>query len=126
MTRIDSGLSRNQDAAARPVVLASGSATRAAMLAAAGVLAEVAPPAVDEAGIKASLAQQGTDAADVARALAELKALRVSRGRPGALVIGADQVLVCNGILFDKPADRDHARAALQAPRAEEAGSQPL
>lgn len=50
---------------------------------------------------------------DTAVALAELKASRISRNQPGAFVIGADQILACNGVWFDKPPDMDHARAHL-------------
>ena len=63
----------------------------------------------------------GAPADAVAEALAELKALRVSQRHPGALVIGADQMLDCDGVWFDKPADLAAARApapgaARQAP----------
>ena len=53
--------------------------------------------------------------AQVAETLAELKAQRVARKHAGALVIGADQMLSCNDVWFDKPADRDHAAAQLRA-----------
>lgn len=99
------------------VVLASGSATRLKMLRDAGVPAIADPAHVDEAAIKDSLAQEGADASRVAEALAELKAVRTARRRPGMLVIGADQVLECEGRLYDKPADMDGARAQLQALR---------
>jgi septum formation protein len=56
-------------------------------------------------------------AADVALSLAVLKAIRVSPRHPDALVIGADQMLECQGRWFDKPADRDRARAQLLALR---------
>lgn len=95
------------------IVLASSSATRIAMLRRAGVDLIADRPAVDEAGIKESLRADGASAGDVAETLAELKAMRVSRGHPGALVIGADQMLECGAVWFDKPADADHARAQL-------------
>jgi septum formation protein len=99
------------------IVLASASATRAAMLRAAGLAPECCPPGVDEAEVKASLAAEGASARDVAETLAEMKALRVSARRPGAVVIGADQVLECDGRLFDKPTDRAAAAAQLRALR---------
>ncbi len=99
------------------IVLASGSATRAQMLRQAGVELVIDAPALDEAGVKAALHADGATAADVAETLAELKATRVSRNHPGALVIGADQILQCGDIWFDKPADDDHARAQLIALR---------
>ncbi|GAA4253902.1 septum formation protein Maf [Azospirillum formosense] len=96
------------------VVLASGSRTRAEMLERAGVRVTLAPAAVDEEEIKLAARAEGAPVEDVAEALAELKAQRVTRKHPGALVIGADQMLECEGRWFDKPADRDAARAQLQ------------
>lgn len=99
------------------VILASGSATRRAMLAAAGVPVIPSPAAVDEAEVKASMQAQGASPADVAEALAVLKAQRVSRRFAGDLVIGADQMLDCDGLWYDKPADRAAARDQLLALR---------
>ncbi|AWJ84011.1 septum formation protein Maf [Azospirillum sp. TSH58] len=96
------------------VVLASGSRTRAEMLERAGVRVTLAPAAVDEEEIKLAARAEGAPVEDVAEALAELKAQRVTRKHPGALVIGADQMLDCEGRWFDKPADRDAARTQLQ------------
>ena len=56
---------------------------------------------------------EGAPARDIADALAELKAQRVAMRRPDRLVLGADQVLVCDGRLFDKPADLAEARTQL-------------
>ena len=104
-------------AAATSLILASGSVVRARLLAEAGVAfrREVAP--VDEAEIKATVAGEGGTAAMAAETLAELKAQRVSRRHPEALVIGADQILECDGTWFDKPADAAAARATLVALR---------
>lgn len=99
------------------IVLASGSATRAAMLRDAGVDVTTDPPAIDEAEVKTALKADGATAGDVAETLAELKAMRISRNHPGALVIGADQMLQCGDVWFDKPPDTDHARAQLTALR---------
>lgn len=101
----------------RPVILASASPYRARMLSNAGIMAEIYPANIDEAALKQSMQREGMEAADIARGLAEMKALRVSRTRANALVIGADQILVCNGVLFSKPPDLAHARAGLQALR---------
>ncbi|MGE0119315.1 MAG: Maf family protein [Dongiaceae bacterium] len=103
--------------ASPPLVLASASAIRAALLRAAGVPIIVDAAAIDEAEAKASLRTAGAGAAATAEALAELKAQRISRRHAGALVLGADQVLECNGILFDKPADPAGARRQLLALR---------
>jgi septum formation protein len=99
------------------LILASGSAIRAELLARAGLSVTSEPAAVDEDAIKASFRAERADPATCATALAEAKAERVGRRHPGALVIGADQILVCNGVWFDKPPDRAHARAQLQALR---------
>ena len=96
------------------VVLASGSRTRAEMLERAGVRVTLAPAAVDEEEIKLAARAEGAPVEDVAEALAEMKAQRVTRKHPGALVIGADQMLDCEGRWFDKPGDRTAARAQLQ------------
>ena len=87
------------------LVLASGSATRRERLASAGLSFAVVPPAVDEAEMKVALRAEQATASQAAEALAELKALAVSRIRPDALVIGADQLLECEGAWFDKPTD---------------------
>ncbi|ANC92587.1 septum formation protein Maf [Azospirillum humicireducens] len=95
------------------LVLASGSRTRAAMLEQAGVGAILDKPLVDEDEVKAAGRAEGVPAEAVAEALAELKAQRITRRHPGALVVGADQMLECEGRWFDKPADRAAARAQL-------------
>jgi len=99
------------------IVLASGSATRAAMLANAGVafVADTAP--VDEASVKAAMREETDNPARVAEVLAELKATRVSARHPGVIVIGADQMLECERMWFDKPTDRAAARRQLEALR---------
>ena len=86
-----------------PVILASASRARASMLQAAGVSIEVVPARVDESELKIALRSQGADPAEVAVALAELKALQVSRGHPGRLVLGAHQMLDCDGAWLGKP-----------------------
>jgi septum formation protein len=98
-----------------PLVLASASPTRARLLRAAGVPFEVDAAAVDEAEARRSLEAEGANAGEIAVALAELKARRVSARHPGALVLGADQVLECDGERFDKPAGIEEARAQLRA-----------
>jgi septum formation protein len=106
-----------EGARATPVVLASASAIRASLLRQAGIPVEVAPARVDEAALKHSMRAEGAAAADCAAALAALKAQRVSGRHPGALVIGADQMLECDGVWFDKPADRAQAAVSLRALR---------
>jgi len=95
------------------VVLASASAARAALLRSAGIPMTVDEAGIDEAEIKASLRAIGADATATAETLAELKAQRVSRRHGGRWIVGADQVLNCDGELFDKPAGVADARAQL-------------
>lgn len=95
------------------VVLASTSAARGALLGDAGVVFEVMRPGVDEDAAKASLLAEGAKPRDVADALAELKAVRVS-SRTQGLVIGADQTLDLDGELIDKAAGIDEARERLR------------
>ena len=97
----------------REVVLASTSRTRGALLGNAGVPFTAQPPGVDEDSIKASLRAEGASAAEAAEALAEVKALRLSARFHEALVIGADQMLVCQDHWYDKPQDRAAARRQL-------------
>lgn len=99
------------------VVLASASQSRGALLRNVGIAVERDPAAVDEDAVKDSFRERNESAAQVAEALAELKAQRVSQRHPGALVIGADQMLQCGGVWFDKPPDLAHARGHLIALR---------
>jgi septum formation protein len=99
------------------LILASASPARAQMLRAAGVEIEIVPARVDESELKLSLKREGADPETVAIALAELKAVQVSRGKPGRLVLGADQMLDCAGAWFDKPESRAAARDQLLALR---------
>lgn len=89
------------------IVLASNSASRRAMLEAAGVAFETAPAQVDERAVETGMGD--APAAEVALALAEAKALSVSRDRPGALVLGSDSLVTCGARRFDKPASREDA-----------------
>lgn len=97
------------------IVLASQSASRRAMLSAAQVPFEAMAPGVDEDAAKDALRADGLDARALADALAELKALKVSRRVPGALVLGCDQTLsLDDGSMIDKAVDRDDAARILR------------
>ncbi|SDX11341.1 septum formation protein [Albimonas donghaensis] len=98
-----------------PLVLASASPARAALLRAAGVEIEVMPARVDEEAVKDAMRAESAPPRDIADTLAELKANRVSARLPGKLVLGCDQVLSCEGRVFDKPRDVEEARAHLRA-----------
>lgn len=96
------------------IILASGSATRRAMLDSAGVRFAVDTAPVDEAAVKAAMRAETNSPGRVAETLAELKATRVSARHPGVIVIGADQMLDCEGVWFDKPENADQARDQLR------------
>lgn len=86
-----------------PLVLASGSVTRRDMLLAAGLPVEIIKPEVDERAIEKPLTEQAVSADRIASALAEAKALAVSKLHAGRIVLAADQTLTCEGRSFHKP-----------------------
>jgi septum formation protein len=92
-------------------VLASASRSRQNMLRAAGVPFVIDPADIDESPFKI----KERDASSVAESLAAAKAETVSIHHPDTLVIGSDQMLVCDGHWFDKPIDRPAAKAQLMA-----------
>jgi septum formation protein len=92
-----------------PIVLASTSRYRRALLARLGVRFTEAAPNADETP-HAGEAPEAT----VLR-LAEAKARAVTGRRRKGLVIGADQVAACDGVVIGKP--RDHAEAVAQLTR---------
>ena len=102
---------------AERVILASASTSRAHLLAAAGVAAQVQPSSFDEAALKRRLAAEGAAAGACALALAEGKAQQVAACAGDALVIGADQLLAVGSEWFDKPEDLAAARSQLRALR---------
>ena len=97
------------------LVLASQSRFRRTMMENAGLVFACDAAHIDEEEIKRAMQAEGASAADVALKLAESKARRVAPRHPGAIVVGSDQMLDCNGVWFDKPADRLHAAAHLRA-----------
>ncbi len=101
--------------AAEPLVLASKSASRRALLEAAGVPVEVRPADIDERGIEATAGRIGPGAA--ATLLAREKAAAVSAAMPGRIVLGADQTLALAERRFSKAPDMVAARGQLAALR---------
>jgi septum formation protein len=93
------------------LVLASASSARRRMLEQAGVAHRCDPADIDEAAVKRGL--EDRPAAEIALALAEAKARRVAARHPGALILGSDQMLECDGRLYDKPASAAEAREHL-------------
>ena len=97
----------------QPVILASRSPTRRAVLEGAGVSFEVVDSNVDEEAAKTWMLSEGIWPRKIAEALAETKALAISQTRSG-LVVGADQTLELAGKLYDKVSTIEDARARLQ------------
>jgi septum formation protein len=97
------------------LVLASGSASRRALLQGAGLAFTARAAAVDEEAIKQSARAEGIPPGEAALLLAAAKAERIAQRDPEALVIGCDQLLVCDGQWFDKPADLAAAAGHLRA-----------
>ena len=95
------------------IVLASQSASRQAMLAAAGVAFVAVPAAIDERALET--AHGDAPAADIALALAEAKALAVVPAEPGQLVLGSDSLVEVAGRRYAKPTSREDAAVHLRA-----------
>ncbi|MFD1913641.1 Maf family protein [Halodurantibacterium flavum] len=97
----------------RDLILASASGIRAELLRQAGLSPRILPAKVDETAVRDAMRAEDAPARDVADALAEFKARKVSAANPGALVLGCDQILEVGGQILTKPADPDAARAQL-------------
>ena len=95
------------------LILASTSPVRAQLLTQAGLSFSVERPRVDEDMLRDTLLAEGASPRDLADALAEMKALRISEKQPQALVIGCDQVLDLGGTVFSKPTTLSEAREQL-------------
>jgi septum formation protein len=101
--------------ASQPIILASTSRTRHALVEAAGIVAQTRSPDVDERAIEEPFMASGASVKDLALLLACEKALAVSQREPGRYVLGADQTLECDGVQFHKPADTNAAKAHIAA-----------
>ncbi|MFN3517230.1 MAG: Maf family protein [Novosphingobium sp.] len=94
------------------LILASQSASRRAMLDAAGVPYLAVPAQLDERALEQGLAGSSPD--EIAQALAVAKARAVAAEHPGALVLGSDSLVEVDGRRFDKPASREQAAEHLR------------
>lgn len=94
------------------LILASSSSIRRDLLCNAGLDIDIIPARVDEDMVRVSLVAEQVAARDIADALAELKAMRVSATQAG-LVLGCDQVLSIGGAILSKPEDKEAAREQL-------------
>jgi septum formation protein len=101
--------------AAEPLVLASSSQSRRALLSASGLQAECVSPAIDERAVENRYLADGGPLENLALELARAKALAVSATRPDAYCIGADQTLTLEGRVFHKSADFVEAAQTLAA-----------
>ena len=99
----------------RPLILASKSQARRALLAAAGIPFEGIDAAIDERLVEAPAREAGRDGNAIAALLAEAKAISVSALEPERLVLGADQTLSIEGRFLTKPPDLAAAKAQLLA-----------
>jgi septum formation protein len=99
-----------------PLVLASQSSARRALLAAAGVPVDAHPADIDERGLERGLKSDAMaqSAGAVAALLAREKAIAVESRYRGRLTLGADQTLTLDAKRFAKPVDRKAARAQLR------------
>lgn len=98
----------------KPLILASASDIRQTLLRNAGLEFDVVPARVDEDTVRDSMLAEDASPRDIADALAEMKAIKVSQKHPQALVIGCDQVLNLQGKLLSKPNTPEEARAQLE------------
>ncbi|MBV9287473.1 MAG: Maf family protein [Hyphomicrobiales bacterium] len=96
-----------------PLVLASKSEVRRAMLEAAGLNPHVMSAELDERALEERFLVEGGRSDDLAAALARAKALTASRSRPEAYCLGADQTLTLGDRLMHKPRDLVEAAQSL-------------
>ncbi len=96
-----------------PLILASKSLARRTMLSAAGIPIEIVHAQIDERAIERTLGEK-RDPDELALLLSWEKASAVSFKLPSRIVVGADQTLAMGSVRFNKPADRDEARAQLR------------
>jgi len=91
------------------ILLASSSPIRKLLLERANVLFKSVKPNIDEESVKASLLMEQYNAREIADALAELKASKISSMNPDSLVIGCDQILELEGTILKKPVSKEKA-----------------
>lgn len=94
---------------ATPLILASGSQTRRDMLQNAGLEIEVIKPRVDEDMMREAMLAEDANPRDIADALTEMKARKISEKHLERLVLGCDQVLDFRGILYSKAKSKEEA-----------------
>ena len=103
------------------LVLASASSIRAKILHDAGLGYRCYPVAIDEESVRASASAEAVPVGDIAVMLAEMKAaaavqrLAFETDPSPAFVLGCDQILACDEVIYSKPQDRAMAKAQIIA-----------
>ena len=103
------------------LVLASASSIRAKILHDAGLDYRCYPVAIDEDSVRASASAEAVPVGDIAIMLAEMKAvaavqrLALESDPSTAFVLGCDQILACDEVIYSKPLDQTMAKAQLTA-----------
>ncbi|MDC1246374.1 Maf family nucleotide pyrophosphatase [Amylibacter sp.] len=96
------------------IILASGSKIRSKLLLQAEVNFQSIAAKIDEDTIKESLRNEGAKPKDISDALAEYKAIRVANNFPTDIIIGCDQILVCNNEIISKARTLNEAKETLK------------
>ena len=99
----------------KPLILASQSQARQALLKQAAISYTALPASIDEELIRQSAQAEGASPDEIAVLLAELKGQKIASAHPDAMVIASDQLLVCDGQIYGKPDSRDAAKSQLMA-----------
>lgn len=98
----------------KKIILASSSSSRAAILEQIGLEFEALAPKVDESSIREALVAVATSPRDIADALADAKARKISIKNPDALVLGSDQILEFEETIVSKASSKQEARETLE------------
>jgi septum formation protein len=94
-------------------ILASKSASRQKLLKNAGLIFKTAPANIDENAIKLEMLENGSLVRDIVERLASEKALKLSKENPNQYILGGDQILTCEGQLFNKARTVEEAKEHL-------------
>lgn len=97
------------------LILGSKSTARAALLTQAGLSFQMEAASIDEESIRQSAEADGASPDEIAVLLAEMKGEVIAARHPESMIIASDQLLVCDGVIYGKPANLDEAKGHLQA-----------
>lgn len=96
-----------------PLILASSSTIRAQLLTQAGLAPGIVPPRIDEQSLRAAMQSEAMTPRDMADALADAKARKISARHPDSFVLGCDQIAALSNDVLTKPRDKEAARQQL-------------